>query len=376
MMSTVSDAHVLRRLMVLFLSSLATLCEWYDYALYGCFATIIAKNFFPSEDNMASLLSMFSVFATGFAMRPLGAIVFGYMGDRIGRGQALASSVLMMAVSTTLIGLLPTYQQIGWYAALVLVLVRLLQGFAVGGNYGGAFVTAIEQAPVGRKSLFGSLPMVGTISGIFFGSAVAMLSTHYFEPEVLVMWGWRLPFVLSLITGSSGVLIYRYISDNPQVKALLEQQRREARQWPIREIWRTHKKDICTAVFVILPDVVGIYITFFFMNTYLTNILGWSSSVALMVNMMGLAVMTVFIPFFGWLSDKIGSMIVMRTVIGVFIVCSVPLFSLFQYHQVGLLFFYAACFCCCLKRLLWFNACDDCGIFSCTAALYSLNIIF
>ena len=191
-------------LKALFSGSLATLCEWYDYALYGYFSPLIAEQFFPSEEKLTSLLSMFAVFATGFIVRPLGAIVFGYVGDRLGRKYALSSSVMMMAIPTALIGCLPTYTQIGTWAAFLLVLIRMIQGFAVGGNYGGAFVFAIEYAPIKRKGLFGSCLMVGTIAGILLGSVVAMLCSYLFTPETLMCWGVAYSFCFGCFVNIDG----------------------------------------------------------------------------------------------------------------------------------------------------------------------------
>ena len=321
--------------------SLATLFEWYDYALYGYFAPIIASQFFPSDDPIASLLPTFAVFATGFAVRPLGAILFGYIGDRVGRKYALSLSVIMMAVPTALIGVLPTYNEIGNLAAVLLVIIRLIQGLAVGGNYGGSFVFAIEHAPKGRKGLAGSSLMVGTIAGILIGSAVATLFTNFLDEAALHLWGWRVPFIIGLTATLTGVYVRKKVPETPKFQEVLDEQEgsQAPKQLPIKDIWRYHKGRIFTAMCAILPDVVGIYIMFFFMTTYLTTVLGWKMGAALTVNTINLSLMTVLIPFFGWLSDRIGRPIILKTVAAAFVVCSIPVFLMLGMESFWLAFF-------------------------------------
>lgn len=200
--------------------ALATLFEWYDYAVYGYFAVIIGKNFFPAADSLTELMSTFAVFATGFVMRPLGAIVFGFIGDKFGRRKALSLSVIMMAIPTCILGILPTYQQIGIVAPILLIIIRLVQGLAVGGNYGGSFVFAIEHAKPNKEGFIGSLVMVGVIVGILLGSAAAAIFSHLLSPDSLELWGWRIPFLLGIVAIFSGLYIKEYTEETPSFQAM------------------------------------------------------------------------------------------------------------------------------------------------------------
>ena len=172
--------------------------EWYDFAVYGYFAATIGDHFFPSTDKFTSLIAAFGVFAAGFLMRPLGAVVFGHIGDRVGRKAALTISVLAMAVPTFLIGLLPGYATLGPAAAVLLVLLRMLQGLSVGGEYTTSIVFLVEGAGRNQRGFAGSWSGFGAVGGILLGSAVGALLTATFPQEAVDRWGWRLPFIFSL----------------------------------------------------------------------------------------------------------------------------------------------------------------------------------
>ena len=311
--------------------SFATLFEWYDYALYGYFAPVIARQFFPSEDSYLSLLMTFAAFATGFIVRPLGAVFFGYLGDRLGRKYALSLSVILMAVPTAIIGVLPTYSDIGALAPILLILIRVTQGLAVGGNYGGAFVFVIEHAPDNKKCLAGSCLMVGTIGGILVGSAMAALLSWVMDPESLADWGWRIPFVLGLLATLAGLYMRKKVPETPEFEA--QKNLTDLAKIPAGDVFKYHKKRLVTAVMSILPDVIGIYVMFFFMTTYLTEMVGWEMNTALTVNTINLCLMVAIIPFFGWLSDIVRPIRVMRWVAISFIITAIPCFILLSEYQ-------------------------------------------
>ena len=185
--------------------------EWYDFSVYGYFAANIGRHFFPTQDAISSLIAAFGVFAAGFLMRPLGSLVFGHIGDRKGRKMALTVSVALMAIPTFLIGALPTYQQIGVTASVLLVLMRLLQGLSVGGEYTTSSIFLVECSVAGHRGFFGSFSAVGSCSGILLGSALSALVTAVLDRAMLESWGWRIPFLIGLTVGIAGLYIRRHV---------------------------------------------------------------------------------------------------------------------------------------------------------------------
>lgn len=304
----------------LLFGSLATAFEWYDYALFGYFASIIAQQFYPSHDPVTSLLAIFAVFASGFAMRPLGAIVYGYIGDRVGRKYALAASLLMMAIPTTLLGLLPTYETIGIFASIGLVVVRLLQGLAVGGNYGGSFIFVIEHAPKERQGFAGSLASFGTLGGLFLGSGTATFLSWLLSPEDLRSFGWRIPFLLGSLSAVLGFMIRKYVPEHAGAV-------KSSDKLPVKDIWQNYKASVCRAMGIILLDGVGVYLVFVFMTTFATLFLKMPEESVLFWNTASMGSLVVLIPFFGWLGDMIGPKKILGCVCLGFLLLSVPLYS-------------------------------------------------
>jgi MHS family proline/betaine transporter-like MFS transporter len=187
--------------------------EWYDFAIYGYFATSIGRHFFPHEDPVAQLLSAFGVFAIGYLMRPVGGALIGHIGDRWGRRAALTVSVTAMAVPTFLIGLLPGYASLGLLAPVALTLLRMVQGLSVGGEYTSSMVFLVEHAPPGRRGLMGALASCGACGGILLGSAVGAGFAATLSTEALDAWGWRVPFLLGLVVGIAGYFLRRHVQE-------------------------------------------------------------------------------------------------------------------------------------------------------------------
>lgn len=304
----------------LIFGSLAAAFEWYDYALFGYFTAIIASQFFPSSDPMNSLLSTFGVFASGFLMRPLGAILFGYIGDRIGRKYALGASLLLMALPTTALGLLPTYQSIGIWAPIGLVIIRLLQGLSVGGNYGGSFIFTIESAPEGRKGFAGSLPSLGTLGGLFLGSGVASLLSALMTEADLINYGWRIPFLLGSLSALMGLAIRFFVKED------LETPKEPIEQTPFEILWRNHLGSLIRAIGIILLDGIGIYVAFVFMTTFATVFLGMPNYEVQLINTVTMGLLVATIPMFGWLGDRWGAVAILKAVSIGFFGFSIPLF--------------------------------------------------
>src|SRR5262252_7262991 len=185
--------------------------EWYDFAIYGYFATQIGREFFPHEDAIAQLLAAFGVFAIGYLMRPIGGAIVGHIGDTFGRRAALTFSVAAMAIPTFLMGLLPGYHSIGLLAPIGLTLLRIVQGLSVGGEYTSSMVFLVEHAPEGRRGLMGALAGAGATVGILLGSAVGAAFAASMSTAALDAWGWRIPFLLGLAVGIAGYILRRYV---------------------------------------------------------------------------------------------------------------------------------------------------------------------
>lgn len=275
--------------------------EWYDFAIYGFFAVTIGAQFFPSDDPSISLISSFGVFAAGFIARPLGALLFGHIGDRLGRRAAVVSSVVLMVVPTLLMALLPTYASIGIFAPLLLILLRLAQGLAVGGEYTTSMVLLVEEAQRRRRGFVGSFAPFGALGGTLLGSLVGASLLAYLPQEQANSWGWRLAFATGLIIGIVVFLIRRQLPPDPEIL-----KSEEERKSPVREAFKTHGWTIFKIAGLNIAQGIGFYLCFVYLSTWLKENGILSSSEALMLNSISLALMMVLNPLAGALSDRIG----------------------------------------------------------------------
>ena len=275
--------------------------EWYDFGVYGFFAAAIGTQFFPTDDPSTSLLASFGVFAVGFIARPLGGLLFGHIGDRLGRRAAVVSSVVLMIIPTLLMALLPTYQQIGFVAPILLVLLRLAQGLAVGGEYTTSMVLLVEEARASRRGFVGSFAPFGALGGLLLGSAVGATLLTILPEQAASTWGWRLAFFSGLMIGLVVFLIRRRL---PPDEKILESE--EARKSPLGEAFRTQWRTILKIVGFTLGNGVGFYLCFVYLSTWLKEQQHVASSAALTLNSIAIFSMLIFTPFAGALSDRIG----------------------------------------------------------------------
>lgn len=300
--------------------------EWYDYALYGHFAAIIGAQFFPSENPLNSMLATFGVFAAGFLTRPFGAIMFGYIGDKYGRRLSLAISILLMAIPTACIGLLPTYAQIGIAAPIMLTVIRLLQGLSLGGEFSGSITFVTEHAPANKRGFIGSSAMFSLVLGILIGSAVATLFAEFLSHEDLVSWGWRIPFIIGVVIGLIGLYIRTNLHESP-----VYQEAKKAghlSKKPLREAFVHHWPEMLQAIGFYLSVTVPFYMLAVFMNTFVTRVLEQPLEDALLMNTINLVVMMVMVPFSGAISDRVGRKPVLLTVCAGYLLLSYPIFYL------------------------------------------------
>jgi len=300
--------------------------EWYDFAVFGYFAPIIGAHFFPAENQQASLINAFGVFAAGYLMRPLGGLIFGYIGDRMGRKQALQWSVLLMAIPTTMLGLLPTYAQIGVTASVLLVVLRLLQGLSVGGELIGSMSFVTEIAPANRRGFFGSWTLFSAICGVMLGSAVATAAHWLLDPAALASWGWRLPFMAGLLVGGVGLWMRKGMVETPDFQRLKDSGQVDKN--PILEAIQSAPTQIFRMGAMVVLMGGGFYMLFVWWPTYLTKIVKPPVSHALMINTIAMAAMMALIPVAGWLSDLVGRKTVMASSLVGLILAGWPLFVL------------------------------------------------
>jgi MHS family proline/betaine transporter-like MFS transporter len=297
--------------------------EWYDFSVYGFFATAIAAQFFPSDDPVASLLATFAVFAVAFFMRPLGAFVFGHYGDRLGRRGALATAVIMMGIATMIIGVLPGYGQIGVLAPILLIFARLLQGFSAGGEWGGAASFMVEYAPSGSRALYGSWQQFSIVAGLLTGSAMGGLLGLILSEEALNAWGWRIPFIFGAVLGAVGLYLRLRLEDTPEFRKI--EAKNEVESAPIKQSFTTHRGAGLTAIGFTMAWTVAYYIL---LTYYVSSTLGLPLSQALMSNAIGLVVLMALIPFTGMLSDRIGRKPLLISFAALIAVLTYPLFLL------------------------------------------------
>jgi metabolite-proton symporter len=287
-------------------SLIGTTIEWYDFFLYGSAAALVFnKLFFPEFDPLVGTMLAFATYALGFVARPVGGIVFGHFGDRIGRKRLLMLSLVLMGVATILIGLLPTYAQIGVWAPIALIVLRLVQGFAVGGEWGGAVLMAAEHGDAARRGFWASWPQAGVPAGNLLAAAVlAIMAAVQSEAEFLD-WGWRVPFVLSALLVVIGWYIRNRVSESPMFEAEIEAAEAPARV-PAIDVLRERPKALVLGAGLRVGENISYYILTVFSLTYLVDVSHESRSVALNALLVGAAVQFFAIPALALLSDRIG----------------------------------------------------------------------
>ena len=315
---------------VAFSSFLGNFIEWFDYASYSYFATVIAAVFFASEDPTAALISTFAVFAVSFVMRPLGAIFWGSMGDKKGRKWALSVSIFLMSGATFLIGCLPSYAVIGLGAPLLLLLLRMVQGFSAAGEYAGAATFLAEYAPTDRRGLYCSLVPASTAVGLLVGSMLATLMTLFLPTEAVTSWGWRIPFLLAGPLGLVAHYIRTKLEDSPTYQAMQDvmvAQEGETRR-PVRDLLKNHMRELLVSFGACMLNAVGFYAVLTYLPTYLETAVGMPADQSQVATTIALVAYIGFIFISGKVSDRFGRKKMLITACVLFIVLTVPAFML------------------------------------------------
>ncbi|GAA1844791.1 MFS transporter [Brevibacterium marinum] len=286
-------------------SFIGTAIEWYDFYLYGTAAALVFSQVFFTDFNgpTGTLLSLMT-FSAGFVARPLGGIVMGHFGDRIGRKSMLVLSLMMMGSATTLIGFLPTYATIGVWAPILLVVLRVIQGFGVGGEWGGAVLVAVEHAPKTKKGVAGSWPQVGVPVGLFMANAVFMITNFIIGSEAFVAWGWRIGFLGSALLIATGLIIRLKMEETPDFAQAKEKD--DIAKFPVADMLRSQWRRLLLATGVKISQNAIFYILTVFTLTYVGESLGMSDDVALGGVMVACVISVFTLMLFGWVSDQFG----------------------------------------------------------------------
>ncbi|ASQ46991.1 MFS transporter [Legionella clemsonensis] len=314
----------------LFAGVSGTALQWYDFALFGYFAPIIAATYFPSDDRLSSLLSAFGVFAVGYLLAPLGALFFGYIGDYFGRKRALTLSILAMAIPTAMIGIVPSYQLIGIVAPLLITLLRVVQGFVASAEFTGSAIFLVEHAKPEKKALYGCLTSSAYSTGLILAGLAASLFTASFMPS----WGWRIGFGVALIAGILIFYLRTYVAETPEYQRIAQDDK-------TRLPFLTALKETPLAMIGIIGIAWLVSImtfgTYVFTATYLHSYFHVSLGLATLIITLSLAVDATLEPFIALLADRIGLLRIIRLGMTAILFFSIPIFSLLSTGNIGLI---------------------------------------
>lgn len=289
---------------VAFASAVGTTIEWYDFFLYGVVTPLaLNKLFFPNFDPLVGTLLAYITFFVGFVARPIGGIIFGHYGDRIGRKAVLILTLLIMGVATFLIGLLPTYEQVGIWAPILLLVLRVFQGLGLGGEWGGAVLMAVEHSPTGRRGFYGSWPQIGVPAGLLLSAGMVYILSYLPEADFFA-WGWRVAFLISAVLVAVGLYIRLKVMETPAFNRVKEE--KQVAPVPVLDLFRTHGKNTLLGLGARYIEGVTFNIYGVFAVGYIANTLGLPRQTALAGVMISSAIMIIMLPIYGNLSDRIG----------------------------------------------------------------------
>ena len=330
--STISDR---RRLLA---GSVGNVLEWYDFAVYGFLAPLMGPLFFPDEDPLAALINTYGIFAAGYIVRPVGGVIFGYIGDRMGRKRALQLSIAMMAIPTVLVGLLPVHAQVGTLAAVLLVVLRLVQGVSVGGELVGSMSYLVETAPASKRGLAGSWSVTGGVGGILLGSLVVTIFSGIFGQEAMASWGWRVPFLAGGLIFFIGRWLRQSLEESAEFTA--SQDEDDNAPSPLATVLREMPTRVLHLSTGILLYATAFYMLFVWLPAYLMHIVVPAVPHAMVVNSISMVLLLLTIPYGGHLSDRFGRKPVMLSAIAMLGLTIYPLFLVLDH---GVLWQAACC---------------------------------
>jgi len=305
--------------------AIGNILEWYDFAIFGYFATSIGRVFFPKADPVAQVLMAFGIFAIGFLMRPLGGVAFGYIGDRVSRQTALTVSIVSMAIPTFLVGIMPGYDTIGLAAPILLTLCRMIQGLSVGGEYTTSLVYMIEQSPKNQRGFVGAMGFSSAVTGMLLGSGVGAALGAVLSPEQLSAWGWRIPFVFGLVIGLAGYLLRRESAEHSHHAPV-------ATVNPVVETFKNHRMVVAKIAGLSVFITVSFNLMFVYVVSWLELVDNIPPSKSLKINTVSMIVLVLATLASGAISDRVGRKPVLTTALIMAIIFSIPLLY-GMYHQ-------------------------------------------
>jgi MHS family proline/betaine transporter-like MFS transporter len=334
---TIVDTKVARKAVVA--TALGNAMEWFDFGIYSYLAVTIGKVFFPALTGPLQLVYTFATFAVAFIVRPFGGMFFGMLGDRLGRKKILSITLVMMALATLSIGLIPSYASIGTIAPILLLLARLVQGFSTGGEYSGAMTFIAESTPDKKRGVMASGLEVGTLVGFVAGSGIVTLLAFILGPETMLAWGWRIPFFIAGPIGLIGLYLRNHLEETPAFEAM-EQAKANEKQQPvsIKNIFVYHWKSLLIGLILVFFYNVVDYMVLSYMPSHLTAVLGYGETKGLLLILIVMVIMIPIVLTMGYFSDRIGNKrIIQGGLIGL-IVLSIPSFLLIGSGNTWLVF--------------------------------------
>ncbi|WP_066643629.1 MFS transporter [Serinicoccus hydrothermalis] len=304
-----------------------TTIEWYDFFIYAqAAALVLGQLFFAPMGEGGAQLAAWASLGISFLVRPLGAVVAGHLGDRFGRKVVLVFTLVGMGGATAIIGLLPTYAQIGVAAPVLLIFLRLLQGFSAGGEWGGAALMSVEHAPLGKRGLFGAYPQIGVPIGMIVATLFMFGLSTFMTDEQFLTWGWRIPFLFSIVLIGVGYWIRRQVEESPVFAEMARLRQKESA--PLGELFRHHRKNVILAALIFAANNAAGYLVIAYFNGYGVNALGMERTQTLIASLLGGVGWLVFTLYGGYLSDKIGRVLTFQIGYGIIILWAIPMWFL------------------------------------------------
>ncbi|MDR1475664.1 MAG: MFS transporter [Holosporales bacterium] len=304
--------------------------EWYDFALYGYFAALLGRLFFPFEDSFQQLIASFGAFASGLIARPIGAVIFGYIGDIWGRKKAMVISIYMMAIPTAAMALLPTYEYLGIWSGVILTLIRIIQGLALGGGFTGTMVFLYEHSDESRRGTYSSWAPFSLVFGFVLGAVIATSSSFVLSDNAIESWGWRVPFGLSFV----GTFIAKYVQNRlSDPKEFIDAQAKKSKKEPLlKNLFAHHWRALILVVVIDILTACGYFLLSVFIPTYFDRILGFGMQTSFLITSINMMLFALLILLGGWLSDRLGKR---KQMIVASLALAISVYPLFLAMQTG-----------------------------------------
>ncbi|MGD6817224.1 MFS transporter [Metabacillus sp. 113a] len=319
-------------------TSIGNAMEWFDFGIYSYLAVTIGKVFFPEVDGPMQLVYAFATFAVAFLVRPIGGIFFGMLGDRMGRKKVLAITLVMMAIATLAIGLIPSYESIGVTASILLLIARLVQGFSTGGEYSGAMTFIAESTPDKKRGIMASWLEVGTLTGYIAGSGLVTLLTFILGSETMLEWGWRIPFLIAGPIGIVGLYLRNQLEETPAFEAMEKAKDNKKEHISLKELLVFHKNPLLIGILLVFFYNVTNYMVLSYMPSHLTAVLGYGETNGLLLILIVMCVMIPIVLLMGYFSDRIGGKNIISGGLTGLIIFSVPAFYMIGTGNTWLVF--------------------------------------